>query len=189
MFKSILAGVVLAFGVSASANTIFDDLVNLQQQAIQSQVGIQELTWQVGDSANYNINMGFISGTMVMKVSSVTADGIWMDQDMDLGMMGQQKVQTLIDKNTGAIKKMIVNGQEQQPPAQDIEVVSTNQEKVTVPAGTFDSMHVVARDKNQSGDINVWMNPLIVPMSGMLKQVAPGQLGEVTVECTAFHKQ
>lgn len=189
MIKAIFASIALAFTVNASANTtIVDLLVSQQQLAIQSGVETFGLTWRVGDTASYNVNMGFISGTMVMSVASVGADGIWMHQDMDLGFAGKQKVETLIDPNTGAIKKMIVNGKEEQVPSQDLEIISTNEEKVTVPAGTFDSMHVVAREKGKTDDINVWMNPLVVPMSGMLKQVAPGPIGEVVVECTSFAK-
>ena len=45
-----------------------------------------------------------------MKVTSVEADGIWMSQDIDLGAFGKQEVKTLIDSETGAVKKMIVNG-------------------------------------------------------------------------------
>ena len=189
MFKTLFASLVLAFSMNASASTVFDILIETQNQAIQSQVQPLALTWKVGDSANYNINMGFIQGTMVMKVASSGEEGIWMHQDMDLGFMGKQQVQTLIDQNTGAVKKMIVNGKEEQVPDTKLEVISTNQEKITVPAGTFDSMHVVAREEGKTEDINVWMNPLIVPMSGMLKQVAPGPMGEVTVECTGFNKQ
>lgn len=188
MFKAFFTSVVLAFSANAMASsTLVDFLVNQQQLVIQ-EVGPQRLTWQVGDTASYNVNMGFISGTMVMKVASVGPDGIWMHQDMDLGFAGKQKVETLIDQETGAIKKMIVNGKEEQVPDQDIEVISTNQEQVTVPAGTFDSMHAVVRERGKSEDINIWVNPLVVPMSGMLKQVAPGPIGEVTVECTSFSR-
>lgn len=189
MIKAIFASFILAFSVNASANTtIVDFLVAQQQLAIQSTVETYRLDWRVGDTASYNVNMGFISGTMVMKVASVGEEGIWMHQDMDLGFAGKQKVETLIDQNTGAIKKMLVNGKEEQVPEQDLEIISTNEEKVTVPAGTFDSMHVVARERGKTDDINVWMNPLVVPMSGMLKQVAPGPIGEVTVECTSFSR-
>lgn len=189
MFKAIFASLTLAFTVNASANTTIVDMVVSQQQlAIQSAVETYRLTWKVGDTANYNVNMGFISGTMVMSVASVGEEGIWMHQDMDLGFAGKQNIQTLIDANTGAIKKMIVNGEEQEVPEQNIEIISTNQEKVTVPAGTFDSMHVVAREQGKTEDIHMWANPLVVPMSGLLKQVAPGPIGEVTIECTSFVK-
>jgi hypothetical protein len=188
MIKAILASAVLAFSVNASAHTIFDVLVTQQQVAIQSNVETMRLNWTVGQSANYNVNMGFISGTMVMSVASVGADGIWMHQDMDLGFAGKQKVETLIDADTGAVKKMIVNGKEEQVPDQKIEIISTNQEKITVPAGTFDSMHVIAREEGKTEEMNFWVNPLEIPMSGLLKQVAPGPIGEVTVELTAFNR-
>ncbi|NCN41967.1 hypothetical protein GW916_12050 [bacterium] len=190
MLKAVIASLSLAFSLNASAaTTAFEVFQKAHFNAIQSTIGVTRLTWKVGDSANYNLNMGFIQGTMVMKVASVGDDGIWMHQNMDLGFAGQQEIKTLIDAETGAVKKMIVNGKEEQVPEQDIEIISTNQEQVTVPAGTFDSMHVVARESGKTDDINIWVNPLVVPMSGMLKQKSPSQLGEVTIECTSFNKQ
>lgn len=188
MIKAIIASLAMAFAVNASANPVVDTLVAQQQNNIRVMVSTMALNWKVGESANYNVDMGFIKGTMVMSVASIGADGIWMNQDMDLGFMGKQQVQTLLDPNTGAILKMIVNGQEQQPPTQDIEIISTLEESVTVPAGTFDSLHVVAKDKSNNDEINFWINPKVVPLSGMLKQVAPSQFGQVTVELTSFNK-
>ncbi len=187
MLKGIFASLVLAFSLSAHATTsIVDVLVN--HLTVQNEIEPLRLNWNVGDKANYNVNMGFISGTMVMSVASVTDTEIWMNQDLDLGFMGKQKVETLLDRNTGAVKKMIVNGKEEQVPSQDIEVVSTNQESITVPAGTFDSMHVVLREKGKTDEIHMWANPVAIPISGLLKQVAPGPMGQVTIECTSFSR-
>ncbi len=49
-------------------------------------------------------------------------------------------------------------------------------------------MHVIAREEGKTEEMNFWVNPLEIPMSGLLKQVAPGPIGEVTVELTAFNR-
>jgi len=189
MVKALIAALGLAFSVNAvAAPTITDVLVQAQMPAIMDQAQTQGLDWKVGDTASYTVDMGFIKGSMVMSVASIGADGIWMNQDMDLGFAGKQQAQTLIDPNTGEIKKMLVNGKEQAVPKQDIEVIDMKEDKVTVPAGTFDCIHARLRDKEKNEEINAWLNPSIVPLSGMLKQVAPSQFGNVTVALKSFKK-
>lgn len=189
MFKAIIAVLGLAFSFNASADTtIVDVLASQQQTAIMSQARTMGIDWKVGDNASYNIDMGFIKGTMVSSVRSVGAEGIWMDQNMDLGFAGKQQVQTLIDQNTGEVKKMLVNGKEQQVPKQDIEIISAVEDHITVPAGAFDCIHATIKDKSNNEEINAWINPQQIPMSGMLKQVQPSQFGQVTIELKSFKK-
>lgn len=189
MVKALFAAVTLAFSINAfAAPTITDVVAQTQMPAIMEQARTQGLDWKVGDTASYNVDMGFIKGSMIMSVASVGADGIWMTQDMDLGFAGKQKMETLIDANTGEIKKVLVNGKEQQIPKQDIEVIDFKEAKVTVPAGTFDCIHARLKDKETNNEINAWLNPEIVPMSGMLKQIAPSQFGNVTVALKSFKK-
>ncbi|MBO9668576.1 MAG: hypothetical protein J7501_17390 [Bdellovibrio sp.] len=190
MFKALIAALALSFSVNVfAAPSVTDVLVQVQLPAIAEQAHALGLDWKVGDSANYNIDMGFIKGKMVMSVKSTGADGIWMTQDMDLGFAGKQLVETLIDPNTGEIKKMLVNGKEQQVPKQNIEVIDVKEDHITVPAGTFDCVHARLKDKDQNAEINAWINPQLIPLSGLLKQVAPSQFGNVTVELTSFSKK
>ncbi|MGE5086831.1 MAG: hypothetical protein ACM3MG_11060 [Bacillota bacterium] len=189
MFKALLV-LALSFSVNAFATpSTTDILVQAQASAISDAAHTLGLDWKVGESANYDIDMGFIKGNMVMSVDSVGSDGIWITQDMDLGFAGKQKAQMLIDQNTGEIKKMLVNGKEQQPPKQNVEVIDAKEDHITVPAGTFDCIHARLKDKDQNdAEINVWLNPQLVPLSGLLKQVAPSQFGTVTVSLTSFKK-
>lgn len=189
MFKALI--VALGFAVSSqavAAPTITDIVVQQTQQAIMAEAHVQGLDWKVGDTNNYNIDMGFIKGTMDMTVRSIGAEGIWMDQNMDLGFAGKQKVETLLDPNTGEVKKMIVNGKEQAPPKNNIEVIDMKEDKITVPAGSFDCIHVRIKDKDNNNEINVWINPSAVPLSGMLKTIQPSQFGNVTVLLKSFKK-
>lgn len=193
MVKALIVtlGMALSFNAVAAPSAVeaVEVVTQIQMPAIMDQARTMGLDWKVGDRADYSIDMGFIKGTMNSSVRSIGADGIWMDQNMDLGFAGKQKVETLIDQNTGAIKKMLVNGQEQQVPEPDIEVVEVKEDRITVPAGTFDCIHARLRDKKENKETNAWVNPQLVPMSGLLKQIAPTQFGNVTVALTSFHKQ
>lgn len=185
MHRAIISMVAILFSVSAFAASPFDVVRNLTLKNIE---GRSLLNWTVGDNANYKMDMGFIKGSMKMSVASVTADEIWMNQDMDLGGFGKQKSEVLIDANTGAIKKILVNGQEQQIPEQDMELIEIVDDTVTVPAGTFDCQHIRLKDNKSGGEVKVWSNATVA-LSGMVKTIQPGQFGEVTLELTSFLKQ
>lgn len=187
--RKLLLGLVLLLGIDASAsNNIVNVLIDSQRQVIQDEARTSGLNWKVGDQNNYNLDMGFIKGTMTMRLREIVAEGMWLDQDMDLGFMGKQKAEILIDQNTGETKKLIVNGQEQQIPKNEMEVVEVKEDKITVPAGTFDCIHARLKDKSNNQESNAWINPQQIPLSGMLKMIQPGQFGNVTVLLTSFKK-
>lgn len=189
MVKALIAALGLAFSLNAvAAPSAVEVLATIQQAAIMDQAQTMGLDWKVGDRADYSIDMGFLKGTLVMSVTSIGADGIWMLQDADLGFAGKQKIEVLMDPNTGEIKKMLVNGKEQAPPKQDVEVIEVKEDKITVPAGTFDCIHARLKNKEDNTEINAWINPQVVPMSGLLKQVAPSQFGTVTMLLKSFKK-
>ncbi len=190
MFKSVLVAAAMIVSASAQAyNTVAEGIFASQQFQIQQSVVAQGLSWKVGDENNYKLNMGgFLNGTMKMSVREVGADGIWLVQDVDL-MIQKQKIEVLVDPNTGAIKKMIVNGKEQEPPKSQIEIVEQKEDKITVPAGTYDAIYLKIKDKAQNDAISEnWVNPRDIPLSGMLKSLADSQLGKVTIELTSFKK-
>jgi len=147
------------------------------------------LQWKVGDKADYNMDMGFIKGSMNMIVREENAKGFWVNQDADLGFAGKQKIEVLYDKNTGAPLEMIVNGEKQNiPDPADIEVVETRNEKVTVPAGNFDVMYVKMKDTKSKRITEGWINPQVIPISGMAKTVTETDFGKVNLVLKSFKK-
>jgi hypothetical protein len=190
MVKSFILAASMVVAVSANAyTTVSESIFASQQKSIQQAVVTEGLDWKVGQENDYKLNMGgFINGTMVMTVREVGADGIWMVQDVDL-MIQKQKIEVLIDPNTGAIKKMLVNGKEQEPPKSDFQIIDQKEDHITVPAGEFDAIYIKVQDNANKGQITEqWVNPRDIPLSGMLKSVADSQLGKVTIELTSFKK-
>jgi hypothetical protein len=105
---------------------------------------------------------------------------------MDMGFLGKQKVEILFDKATGQVKKLLANGQEQQlPSTSNIEVVETKEDRVTVPAGTFDAIYAKIKDRDNGQIQEAWVNPQEVPITGMVKAIADSQLGKINQELTA----
>lgn len=185
MHRAIMSVMAMFVSFSAFATSPFQSVHTATARVLE---GRALLNWKVGDTASYNLNMGFIQGTMVMTATSITTDEIWMTQDMDLGFMGKQKMETLLDANTGAVKKVLVNGKEQQLPEQDMELIEIIDDTVTVPAGQFECQLVRLKDNKSGGEVKMWSNATVA-LAGMVKTVQPGQFGEVTLELTSFKKQ
>jgi hypothetical protein len=185
----IVLAILLMAGVSWSSNSV-QILGELAPHIVQATVDTQDaVNWKKGDKNTYDISIGgFLNGTMIQSVKDITAEGIWMDQNVDLGIQ-KQSSQILIDPATGAVKKILVDGKEQQLPDQgDQEVVEVKEDKVTVPAGTFDCIFAKVKSK-KSGDITqAWINPEQVSVGGTLKVIQPSQFGEVKIALKAFIK-
>lgn len=190
MIRSLLMSAVLIAGMTASASTTINNLMFNVAQSTLSDVETMGLHFVQGDMANYNLDMGgFIKGSMVMTVKSVTATEAVIGQDMDLGFAGKQNCEMTLDPNTGATKKFVCNGKEQNTGDQgDIEVIDTKEDTVTVPAGTFTCLYIKAKQKSSGDNIEQWANLKQVPVFGMVKMVAPSQLGQVTIELKSFKK-
>ena len=103
---------------------------------------------------------------------------------MDLTIQ-KQKVEIQINKADGKVLKTIVNGQEQNTPDDPIQVISQDYVDVTVPAGTFKAIHIVAKTK-QVDHVEVWANPRDTVMEGTLKQDMTTQGMDIDMALTSF---
>jgi hypothetical protein len=189
MITSMIAVAALMIGFQAHAG-----LTQVQTKALTqvlTQPALFDDMFTVGDSADYKLSGagGLLNGTVHMFVRELVAQGWWVEQDIKLGMMGDQKAEALYDKETGKVLKMIVNGQEQAVPDQSkMKVIQTKREKLTVPKGEFDCMYLKIHDEGQNQDVEMWVNPTI-PVARMVKQIAQSQLGPMSLELTDFVKK
>ena len=151
------------------------------------------LNFKQGDFAKYDMNVGsFVKGKMEINVLEVGAEGIWIQQLVDLGFAGKQDMRQLLDPNTGEIKKFIVNGKEQAPPDRgNFEIIDQKEDTIQVPAGRFTCVYIKAEVENQ-GQKSVteqWVNPRQVAVMGLVKMVSQTQLGPMVAVLTTFKKQ
>lgn len=174
---------------AAQANSINHVPTILQSELSNIFASSEQREWKVGDSASYKLNMGgFINGSMVMTVKSYDAQGLLITQDMDLGFAGKQNCEMLIDPGTGKTKSLVCNGQNQDVGENNVEIIETKEATVTVPAGTFQAIYIKAKNNSDNSEIQQWVNPRDVPVFGLIKTIAPSQLGEVTIELTSFKR-
>ncbi len=187
MFKTLLVIATLALGLQAHAA-----LTQVESQAIIStitQPAIFDDLFIVGESADYKLDGGFIQGKVHMLVREATADGYWLQQDLDLGAMGAHKAEVLYDKNTGKVTKILMDGKEQQIPDQSqMKVIASHKDHITVPKGAFDCMYVKIHDNSKNEDSEVWISPL-VSVAHMVKTISPSPVGNMTIELTDFLKK
>lgn len=190
MFKSLIIAAALAISTAAHASTTVGEILFASQKAVMQDVVTQGLPWNVGDENNYKITMGFLPGTMKMFVREINADRTeaWLVQDVNL-LIQKQKIEALIDMNTGETKRMLVDGQEQQIPASNYEIIEQMEAEVTVPAGKFRAMYIKIQDNGNNGQITEqWVNGRDIPVNGMAKSMSDSLLGKVTMELTSFKK-
>lgn len=160
--------------------------IHLMQPALSDAHILDAIDWQVGDRLEYTISAGRFGtvGKMEKEVSREIADAIWVDTKMELSGK-QELIETLINRLDGKILKMLRNGKEVEIPNQEITIIDRKIEKVKVPAGEFEAMHVIAKSE-QVERIEVWTNADKTAMDGTLKQIMSTSLFDLTFELTGF---
>jgi hypothetical protein len=96
-------------------------------------------------------------------------------------------MEMLFDKATGKIKKLTVNGGDQEPPnTDDLEALETRNERIQVAAGEFDAVYAKMRNRKDGNIQEGWTNTQAVPITGQIKAMGDSQIGKVTQELQAF---
>src|SRR5690606_32221617 len=146
--------------------------------------------WQVGDKNTYKMSLGFIKGSTSMEVIAVSATEIRLNQIIDMGFMGKQDCEMVIDRTNGQTRELTCDGNPQEvPEAGDVELIEMSEGKVTVPAGSFDCVYIKAKQKSSGQEIEQWVNTKQVPISGMVKSVSASTIGKVVMELVSFIKK
>ena len=146
------------------------------------------IRWKVGDTAEYDVSVGSFGkmGTMKKFVASEEKGAIWMRQEVKLSFQNEV-IEVLLSREDGTVLKMRRNGKDEPVPNDPLEIISTEYADVTVPAGTFRVLYVVAKNK-QVSKIELWLNPQETVMDGSIKTVMASQVGAVKMEMTRFQR-
>ncbi|MEZ4743243.1 MAG: hypothetical protein R3B45_12490 [Bdellovibrionota bacterium] len=184
--KLLLASVCAFF---FSTNILANELVSkIIKNDFRIHAALNLIDWEVGDHAEYNLRFSMGSGTAEVTIREQVGDNFWINQQLSLGPLGgDHLVELLVNPATGEVLKMIVDGNEQDAPEQgEIEVISIEEVEVVVPAGTFTTQHVTIKDVESGKISEQWVNQQQVPVYGLVKNVSPEQLREVSMELTGF---
>ncbi|HLD99214.1 MAG TPA: hypothetical protein VJB59_03080 [Bdellovibrionota bacterium] len=181
--------ILMGLALMAAQPAFASDHVNpLIQSSFSSITPMNLINWKVGDTAEYNVSLGSfgIQGKMIKSVTKDEGTALWLRQDLNLSIQ-KQVADALINKADGKILKIIVDGKEQAIPDDKVEVISQDYGEITVPAGTFQAIHIIAKTK-QISKLEVWANPRDTVMDGTLKQIAETSLFPLTMELTSFKR-
>lgn len=187
---SLLAGILALAGAHAQAkdaSEVARDIVLANIRAsVAGEMHINNLiNWKVGEYTEYNVEaMGMPLGTMKKYVASEQGNNIWLNSDV--AMMGQnQKVEALMDRATGQVLEMRQDGKKVDVPNDPIELVDQESTTITVPAGTFEVIHITAKSK-QAKKIELWANPRDIALDGGAQMYIESGMFPMTLKLTKF---
>ncbi|MGE3261806.1 MAG: hypothetical protein AB7K68_08520 [Bacteriovoracia bacterium] len=182
---AMLAGLLATFGV-AQANSDVDALV--RQIALSQLTGpsaLNVINWKVGEYSDMNIEgFGMPLGTIHKVVASEEGNFIWLNQQMDGSLIGKHLVEAKMDRATAKIVELKQDGKPQQIPDSKLEIIDQETASITVPAGTFETVHITAKDE-KGQKIQVWMNPRDIALDGAAQQIIEAQI-TMTLKLTKF---
>jgi hypothetical protein len=143
------------------------------------------ISWRVGDHSEYSVTVGSFGkmGTMTKEVTKADATTITFVQKADLAIQ-KDTAEITMNKADAKIVKYVHNGKEEAYPDDKVEIISEDTAEVTVPAGTFQSIHVVAKTK-QVDKVELWANTRDVVMDGLLKMQMQQQGMDIVIELTS----
>jgi hypothetical protein len=184
-FKLYLVALVAIFANNAFAGGIGGITTGFPGHVFPTQV----VNWQVGDQSDYTLDIDGMKGSLHKEVTkNETPTQVWLEETVSIPNLGQNQTEdALIDRNTGKLLKLLVNGQEQQLPNEDVTVISHDQETITVPAGTFQVVHLVAKD-GSNNQIEIYANPQLIVIDGAAKEIQGTQYGPLTLELVGQQK-
>jgi hypothetical protein len=185
-FTRFSAALAIVFGLGFGYSSAYASVELLSTADFTLVSPMELIKWKVGDTMQYKVSIGAF-GSIGSSSKTVTKDegaAIWVRQTMNL-VIQNETVDILIDKTDGKVLKLVRNGKEQPIPDDKMEIISQEYEEVTVPAGKFQSLHIIAKTKDVP-KLEVWVNPQDTVMDGALKQIMKTQLGDITLELTSF---
>ncbi len=178
---------LLAVSHSASAGTFVENINQAVLRASFNDIQVLDLiNWKVGDYANFQISAGPFGkvGDLKKAVTKEEGKAIWVVAEA--AMMGQNdKSEMLINRADGKILKYIHNGKEEAIPSGEIEVLDQEYTEVKVPAGTFKCIHLTIKTPDVE-KAEIWANPNLTVMEGLLKQTVNQNGIDVAVELVKF---
>lgn len=189
MKKTFLA-LALAAGIAsvAHADSQFALDFMTQNAIVTAEHAMQTnnlINWKVGEFTEFNMDspMGNL-GKLKKFVASEQGNNIWLQQDMS-GMIGNHKVEALMDRATGQILELRQDGQKQEIPNDKLEIISQDQARITVPAGTFDTIHIKAKSEKIKS-LEAWINPRDTALDGTVQNIVDAGMITITLKLTKF---
>ena len=183
----MLVTALAVFSTNAKANTeaLNQLMLNDLQVAIATELHINNvINWKVGEYQEYSMDAVFGNiGTMKKLAASEQGNAIWIKSDVS--GMAKQSAEALIDRATGQIIEYRQDGKKTEVPNDKLEIISQDTTSVTVPAGTFEAIHIVAKSEKIK-KLEVWANPRDITLDGSAQMMIDAGMLPITLKLTKF---
>ncbi len=193
MKRLFLIGVLFSFFSQVQGEELTDK--SALRELIRYELGLLDVTtqgvdWKIGDQTVYSLKMLFGQGSMDKEVTKDEGTAFWLTSNVDL--MGQkQKIEALIRKADGKTLKLLVNGEEQEIPEPDLEIIEQKEAHIKVPKfpNGIECIYLKIKDRKKGDEIEIWINPMEIPIDGMIKTIAKQGFMPVTLDLKDFKKK
>lgn len=172
---------------------IFSLAVNLQVIA-NDEIDFNELVatnfrlpldWKVGDVAEYNVSAGILGkGKMIKTVVQDTGKALWILEEMNIPTH-KETIKKLYNKEDGKVLSVVRSGEAQNPEDSKIQIITQENTQITVPAGTFNVLHITGKSV-KTPRIELWSNPDATVSDGTIKMIMTSKYYKITSELTKF---
>lgn len=143
------------------------------------------LDWKVGDVAEYNVSAGiFGKGKMIKTVVKDIGKALWILEEMNIPSH-KETIKKLYNKEDGKILSVVRSGEAQNPEDSKIEIMNQENTQITVPAGTFNVLHIIGKSV-KTPRIELWSNPDATVSDGTIKIIMTSKYYKITSELTKF---
>ncbi len=148
--------------------------------------------WVGGDTVTYNMRIKPIPFKLkaVLRVASNDKEGVTLVQEISYKSF-KVEIETLMDKETGQVKRMKINGKEQKMSTgagggqSETKIITEEESHIKVEAGEFDAIHIVTED-GEGNQTQAWLNPRDVPISGLVKSSTIQGIVTIEMELASF---
>ncbi len=179
---------VIAMGVFVSTVSAYGDLrndilaANLVGSLTQELSRNNSINWKVGEYQEFEVDAAWGKiGVMKRKVDREEGNAVWIVEE--ISGMATKTTQTLIDRATGKVLRYYENGQLAEDPTDGLIIENQDNARITVPAGTFDTLHTIGRTRRLP-KFETWVNPAATTIDGLLQQRLDDQMLTLTQKLT-----
>jgi hypothetical protein len=193
MKKLLIALSLILTASSAFAFELPFEAAIAHQMLLAKEGGIAD--WKIGDTLNYDMKIKpisvFVTLKASLKVTQNDKDGINIAEELSYTKY-KILIDTLIDPETGKIKRTRINGKDQPQSVGakqgETKIVKEEESHIIVaafPKAGIDCIHLVTADAD-GNQTEAWLNPSAVPLSGLLKSVVVQGILTIEMELTSF---
>jgi hypothetical protein len=191
IWSIVCTSIFLAFGIAQAADSATPNEIEINGMMgalLEIPAPGIPIDWKVGDQMSYNLSVngwGNI-GTSTKIALREEGEALWVRQTAEF-LFQKEVIEVLLSRKDGKVLKALRNGKPQDGDDLAYEIISQDEQDVTIGLGTFHATHIIAKTK-QAPRVEIWAAPSATVMDGTVKQIMETQYGTILLELNSFKK-